>query len=356
MKLISTVFVLCLAVLIGTTGCKSDDTTSTTPNNDSTTVSYSFVVLGCNRVDKADTNLTTNPSTANLEQFNRTMNEIAAMNPKPSYVFFAGDMVFGYTNDSLRLATQLLAWKSLYEASAVKAAGITMVAIPGNHEMQDQTKVAYPAAEKAWLAIMNPYIAGSNGPKAGGLDSLVTDQSKLTYSFNYNDAHFVIMNTDPVGRDFRPASNWIATDVAAAKAAGAKHIFAIGHKPGYAYNYTTGGVDGLNKYVGNRDIFWSALENNKAEAMFAAHNHISRHFRPNNKTSMVIAGNGGSLLETADVAANENYFGYTVVTVMKSGKVIEKSMGRDIPAAGYMTAAPAATYPTTVRDTSVISW
>lgn len=356
MNFSSIIVTLCLAAILSTAGCKSAPSTSATGNNDSTTVAYSFVVLGCNRVDKADTNLIANPSTANLEQFNRTMTEIAAMSPKPSYVFFAGDMVFGYTNDSLSLAKQLLAWKALYEASPVKAAGITMVAIPGNHEMQNQSKIAYPAAENAWLSIMSPYIVGSNGPKAGGLDSLVTDQSALTYSFNFNDAHFVIMNTDPVGRDFRPASNWIASDVAAAKTAGAKHIFAIGHKPGYAYNYATGGVDGLNKFPANRDIFWSALENNKAEAMFAAHNHISKHFSPNNKTSMVIAGNGGSILETADIAATEKYFGYTVVTVYKSGKVVVRSMGRDIPAAGYMTSATVALYPTTMRDSAVISW
>lgn len=349
--------VLGAAIALLLASCTSDSTTTTPPTStDSNAVAYSFVVLGCNRVDKADTNFTSNPSTANLSQFNRSMTEIASLNPKPDYLFFAGDMVLGYTKDSTQLASELGAWRALYEASAAKAAGIQLVAVLGNHESQNDKKIATAAAERQWLSIMSPYILGTNGPGIGGADSLQTDQSKLTYSFNFKDAHFVVVNTDPVGRDWRPASHWIASDIAAAKASGSKHIFAIGHKPAYAWDFQLGAGsenDGLGQYPENRDVLWSALDNNHAEAFLCAHNHVHTILRPTNKTWEIIAGNGGSKLETSVTTAEQNY-GYTVVQVLKSGKVIEKSYGRNF--SGYLDPSPASSYPTTVRDSQIISW
>jgi hypothetical protein len=340
---------LAIALLIN--ACKDTTTTpNTTPTSDA--VDYSFVVMGCNRLDKADTAGVA--STANIVQFNRSMTDIAALSPKPDYVFFAGDMVLGYTADSNKLASELNGWEALYATTPVAAAGIKLVAIPGNHETQNDKKLANVAAENRWLAAMAPYIAGSNGPKPGTSDSLQTDQSRLTYSFDFKTAHFILIDTDPTGRDWRVPSAWITADAAAANSAG-KKVFAIGHKPAYPYNYATGGTDGLNTYPANRDQFWSGIENNHAVAMFCAHNHVYRRLRPNSKTWMVISGNGGSPLET-DVAASEHFYGFTLVQVMKSGAIIEKSYGRDIPAAGYSAACPASTYPTTVRDSANLAW
>ncbi|MEP7217495.1 MAG: metallophosphoesterase [Bacteroidota bacterium] len=336
-----------LVTSLSLVSCKDDTTTATTDGN---AVDYSFVVIGCNRLDKADTS-TANPSTANLEQLSRTFSEVAQMSPKPDYLFFAGDMVLGYTPDTVQLAIQLKAWKAAYEASPLAGSGVKLVAVPGNHEVQNDKKIAYAAAERQWLSIMAPYINGSNGPAAGGADSLATDQSRLTYSFNFKDAHFVVLNTDPVGKDWRVPTKWIATDVAAAHGAGVKHIFAIGHKPAYPWD----GADGLAKYPTDRDNFWSALEGNNSEAMLAAHNHLFYKEQPHGKTWQIVAGNGGSILETG-LAPDKLYYGYTVVSVLKNGRVIAKSMGRDIPAASYKAPAPASTYPTTMRDSLDITW
>src|SRR5207302_1310014 len=59
------------------------------------------------------------------------------------------------------------------------------------------------------------------------------------------------------GSDWKAPTNWIRADVTAARAAGAKHVFAIGHKP--AYSAPAGSLDGLAKYPAARDLFWSAL-------------------------------------------------------------------------------------------------
>ena len=86
-------------------------------------IEYSFVVVGCNRISKGDFNPSTDPSSANLAQINRTLSEIAALDPKPNFFFAAGDIVLG-ESDSITLAKQLIAWKALYESSPAKAAGI----------------------------------------------------------------------------------------------------------------------------------------------------------------------------------------------------------------------------------------
>jgi len=308
-----------------------------------------FAYVGCNRLSAKDADPTTNPSTANLEQLQRTFNEIAALDPKPSIFFMAGDLVLGLT-DTPTLDAELAAWKPLWESSAAKAAGIRLVALPGNHESETKdatgTEVPYAGAEETWLAEMAPYIAGSNGPTAGGADGLATDQSKLTYSFDVGTTHFVVLNTDPMGTTGGTVPvKWIASDVGAAHAAGAKHIFAIGHKPAWPSPVTP--TDGFTDST-VRDAFWSTLEDAGAEAMLAAHNHLWFETQPHpGKTWQVVAGNGGSKLEKG---VTGGYYGFTVIDVMDA-KVTVTSYGRDVPIDGYLAPAPATTYPTSVRQT-----
>ena len=350
-----------------TAGCVATETATVTctraPND------FSFVVMGCNRVDPALVSPAMAPedfpSTANVPQLNRTFAEVAAMNPLPDYFFMAGDLVMGYTNDNAALRAQLNAWVELYKASPLYGTSVKLVAIPGNHETQNAAKVTTLEAEQTWLEIMAPYIVGANGTPAGGPDGLASDQSKLSYSFDWKGTHFLLLDTDPQARDWTVPTQWVASDVAAAKTAGAKHILAISHKP--AYGWSGAPTDSLLGkgalptafYLGLRDQFWNTLESNQAEALFSAHNHLWSKLQPTNHTWQIIAGNGGSALEATVVngaAGIPAYYGYTLVNVSAAGPVTIKSMGRDIPAAGYWAPAPTATYPTTVRDSQDISW
>lgn len=324
-------------------------------------VDFSFVVVGCNRVDKADV-VKASPSTANVEQLKRTFDEVSKLSPAPKFLFLAGDLVMGYTSDVKVLESQLMAWKDLYESSPLASSKTTLIPITGNHETQNEKKVSYEGAEKTWLKVMAPYLKyAGNGPRAGGKDNLKTDQSKLTYSFDYKGTHFVVLNTDPVGRDWSVPKEWIAKDLDKAKASYAKHIFAIGHKPAHGYpinlyNPPTDKEDSLGKlYPADRDDFWASLVKNKAEAMLAAHDHIYYRARiPKGKTWQIIAGNGGSKLEKVVDQAKNNFFGFTEVSVLKNNRVMVTSYGRDVPKDGYL--APSEKYPTTIRDRGDISW
>ena len=201
------------------------------------------------------------------------------------------------------------------------------------------------------MKVLDPYIAGSNGPGPGGPDELTTDQSRLTYSFDYRGTHFLMLNTDPVDRDWRVPTRWIEGDLLAAQANGANHIFAIGHKPAFPWPQVP--RDGLSRYPKVRDDFWNSMDVSGAEAMFAAHNHLWFKQQPYEGSPwQIIAGNGGSKLESG-VTGEDAYFGFTLVTVYRNGQVLARSIGRDVPKEGYM--APSDDYPTSLRETVDVS-
>jgi len=319
---------------------------------------YSFVVIGCNRLNDVDT--AGSPSTANLPALNRLFTEVAALSPKPDYIFFAGDLVLGYTKDTLELERQLTEWVKVYKASPLFGTSTNLVTIPGNHETQDKKagKKSFAAAERTWLRVMKDYIVGSNGPGIDSThgDSLSTDQSQLTYSIDHNGDHFVLMDTDPVGRDWRVPTNWLDTNISGARNRGARHIFAIGHKPAYPGPATP--TDGLAQYPANRDTFWNILERNHVEAMLASHVHSWQKIQPNpGKTWQIIAGNGGSQWDSIWVVYQlpaSTYQGYTLVKVASSGTVKVESWGHDVENPTYYAAHPER--PTVLKDSADITW
>jgi len=312
------------------------------------TLAYSFAVLGCNRVDKSDVDLATNPSTANAPQLLQTCQELAALRPAPTHVFMMGDLIMGYSADTAVLGRQLRAWVRLYQSSALGRAGTTrLVTLPGNHEvMSGKGQPAFLGAETVWLQAMRPYLAGSNGPAAAGPDGLATDQSRLTSSFDFRDAHFVLLNTDPTGSEAQAPTKWLTQDLAAARGRGSRHLFVLGHKPAVP----SPSNDGLR----NGGDVMSLLDQSRGEAMLAAHNHLYYRSQPVGVRSwQIIAGNGGSPLD-ASAYPDKAFFGYTLVKVFTNGKVKAYSYGRDLPTSGY-TGSTAGT-PTTVRDSVDITW
>ena len=342
---------LALATLLALTTCHPETASQPQPSGPTSsvrdTLAYSFAVLGCNRLDNSDVNLTTNPSTANVPQLTRTYADIAALQPVPDYLFFMGDMVLGYSPDTAVIGRELRAWVGLYRAAPLSRTNIRLVALPGNHEvMSGKNMPSFVGAEQTWRAALRPYLAGSNGPTAGGADHLATDQSQLSYSFDYKQSHFVILNTDPVGAEATVPLNWLGRDLAAARARGSKHLFALGHKPAIPAPANDGLSNGGN--------VWSLLEANHAEAMLAAHNHLYyRTQSPPLHPWQLIAGNGGSPLD-ASASPNKLFFGFILIKVYVSGKVMAYSYGRDLPTSGYLGST--AGIATTIRDSVDITW
>ncbi len=324
-------------------------------------VAYSFVFMGCNRVFKGDKS-PDNPSTANLAQLERSFTEIAALEPRPKFVVFTGDLVLGLTSDLSELTSQLHAWVDVYRNSALgRNSKIQLIALPGNHESlvgEKGSQKSNPGAEAVWLSLMQPFIAGNNGPGIGGPDNLQSDQSELTYSFDFRDSHFVMLNTDPFGAVATVPLNWLHQDLAAAAGVPKlKHTFVMAHKQAFT-PANANSEQALDSNPDLRNQFWDELNNNGVGYYLVAHAHLWHESRPVSPISLlqhtvqIIAGNGGSKPDPLWVASGETfYYGFTLVQVLKNGEVVMKSYGREFDQADYLAPSPPALFPTTIRKT-----
>ena len=360
---ISRLFLLILAALMWT-GCNSGqrEKESTVAAKDSAAVKYSFVVVGCNRISWHDDGTAWenseyyNEAHTNLTQFHATFDDAMKLDPVPDYFFFVGDLVLAESQDTSVLVDQLKAWKKLYEDHPISKSKIKMVAIPGNHEFlystpPDYNEVPNEYANEIWLRLMPEFIIGNNGPGPGGPDSLLKDESRLTYSFDHQNDHFVLMNTDTYNEPGKVPVHWLTNDINSWRAANSEgHIFVMDHKPAYdAKGLATGDTSdpGLAWDKTQVDALWSTMNKNRSEAMLSAHEHLFWAGQPEgSKSWQIIAGNGGTTLDSGD------YFGFTEVKVMDDGTVKAYSHGRPVPSPDY----GALTGSTTVRDTFDITW
>ena len=282
----------------------------------------------------------------NTKAFSRILRTIQSQ--KSTMLFFNGDMIngygwagFGYTSNATQSAIsgpiapataadivgsdlmkhyrEYAFWRGL--VSTMPETGTYVFPVPGNHETeckacpknsdgQTQSKVEN---EQAYAANMGDLIldtarftnvlgtapANPNfGPAAGvGPDALQTDQSKLSYSFDYMGYHFAVINTDPVGQETSAPAAWLAQDFAAAQARGAKRFFVFGHKPAFTYIYAPGtvgkGLDATATTTAKRDAFWNVIEQYKA-TYFSGHMHTYDISQPKGGAYQVIVGSGGS--------------------------------------------------------------
>lgn len=168
----------------------------------------------------------------------------------------------------------------------------------------------------------------------GAADGLATDQSKLSFSFDIGNSHFVVINTDPAGNDTTAPVNWLAADLAAAASRGALHFFVFGHKPAYTYVYPGSSASGLDANpagTANRDAFWALVEQYGA-TYFCGHEHIYNIAQPvkanGTKSSawQVLVGSGGSPFDQSKALSpgepvTDRYYAWANVKVYQSGKV-----------------------------------
>ena len=123
-------------------------------------VVYSFVFLGCNRLDSAGIAATKSKSSANVIQLQQDFTEIAALKPAPRLVFFAGDIVNGLTAGTLDLQKQLPSWVELVtKNNPLNLEATRLVAFTGNHELLKKTgrklEVPNQPAWAYWLSVIS---------------------------------------------------------------------------------------------------------------------------------------------------------------------------------------------------------
>jgi Calcineurin-like phosphoesterase len=348
-------------------------------------VQLSFVFLGCNRIQHSDwkTIKKDDPSSANLPQLTQTFKDIAALKQKPSMLFLTGDLVVNLADDDgAILKGQLDAWADLYKKSPIHGQ-LTLVPFTGNHEVlrklkddddeEVPNKHCGPVFTK-WLkkSGFDTFAKVANGPTAGHPkdDHLVDDQSELTYSFDVGDSHFIVVNTDTLSDVIDPKTkhpyagwvpiNWIEKDLEAAQAnKKVSAIFVLGHKP--IMRHPTHEEDAIinegDYKLGNKLVKLFAA-NDKVRAYLCAHEHLwqCEAFDKAPKVYQVIAGNGGSQLNSKWKPDGGTYYGFSQINVYGSGKVGLVSYQRALPPPPqkYFEGTPVAPKPATPQPEQVL--
>ena len=339
----------------------------------------SFSTVGDSRQDPVAPDSTTLPlygqdsiwlqSTKAWSRIERSITE-----QKSDILFFNGDMIMGYGNNVLPANNTTLAgilgsdlvlaykqyafWRGM--VAGMMETGTYVVPVPGNHEVQWKAggKKAQVANENAWRANMGDLIMDdrrfsgilgeapaneSVGDSRNVFDGLTSDQSKLSFSFDFKGSHFAVVNTDPVGKDSHAPTNWLAADLYAARARGAKHFFVFGHKPAFTYYYGSviptppatplpGSPSGLDADLPARDAFWDVIELYSA-TYFCGHEHIFNMMQPRGKAWQVMVGSGGSPFEakpgTPTIGTTDRTYAWAKVDVKENDKVVIRAYGFD---------------------------
>jgi len=341
-------------------------------------VVLSFSTVGDSRQDPTNPDPTTVPVSGqdqhwlqNTKAWSRIIRTIELQHPQ--FLFFNGDMIMGYgkasvpsdtstvsavvKSDLVKFYTQYAFWRGM--VADLMETGTYVVPVPGNHEVQSKAagKKAQPENEDAWRANMGDLILDTNRfqnlfsetpsninvANNGSLDGLTTDQSQLSYSFDFRGSHFVVINTDPVGNDAHAPTRWLSDDFAKAQFRGMKHFFVFGHKPAYTYYYGANSASplpaspaGLDNDTTARDAFWQVIERYGA-TYFCGHEHIFHMSRPNaakgGSAVQVLVGSGGSPFEAsptdATVSKTDRMYAWATVKVHRSGQVQISAYGFD---------------------------
>ncbi len=314
-------------------------------------VTFSFATVGDSRAEPGpELNAQDARWLQATRPYARILREIQAVHPNA--LFFNGDMILGYSLDKHELDRQYAFWRGM--VAGLMEAGVYVVPVPGNHEVQNKVidSVTGKTAKRAsvvgenswrenmgdlifdkprWTAITGNSMAGfdvNNAPPINGADNITTDQRQLSYSFDVNDSHFVVINTDPTGMDGRPPVNWLREDLAAAKTRGARHVFVFGHKPAFTYFFTPiVNKDGFDLFPEAQKEFWQLIEDSHA-TYFCGHEHIFNLSQPTKSAGghswQVIVGTAGSPFSARPgVSSNpdDRTYAWAVVSIHRSGKV-----------------------------------
>jgi len=298
----------------------------------------SFAFFGCNRIDAKDVDRTyrENPSTANVPQLRANLSHIAAL--KPDYAFLGGDIVMGYADDNGQvLRSELTAWTKLV-AGLPKAIETQLIAIAGNHEL-NRKKADQKLPNPVTVNIWNDFVRSSNmipkqvqpGPDAehGFGDDIAADESLLSYSFDRDFVHFVVLNTDTRVKTLDPATGqsiigaipngWLENDLQRAQAnKRIKTVVILGHRN--LINGKSVEGDAPIEPQSAKRLMSAISRYSKVQAFVCAHVHAMEVTTFENVAAVqALFGNGGSKLEANWKPASGRTFGFGMFSVSSNG-------------------------------------
>ncbi|MBU2444769.1 MAG: metallophosphoesterase [Bacteroidetes bacterium] len=200
------------------------------------------------------------------------------------FVVFAGDMVAGNRFDPDLTYSQLQHWKKVMSPIYNNPNMIwpKVWVTVGNHEVQHRDD------EDNFRKLFPDVFM--NGPE---------DEKGLTYSFDYENSHFVFVTSDrwhygdvsdttddKPDRHYIKHLDWLEKDLQEARSRGNKHIFVISHEPAFPIGgHLRDGLPNLGSniqsitdlskhwYLNQRNRFWDILSKYKVTAYINGHEH-----------------------------------------------------------------------------------
>jgi 3',5'-cyclic AMP phosphodiesterase CpdA len=272
------IFVILILVLLLAQACLAD---------------FKFAVIGDTRSD--------NPEGINIKVMATLLKKIKSEDV--DFIIVTGDMMTGSKNVSITLE-RLGKWERL-----VQKYGLTAYVVAGNHEINSE------GSEGAFRSI---FEMPDNGPI--GL-------KELTYSFDYKNTHFVMLNTYIYGNFHMLGGlqvRWLEEDL---KASIAKPIFVFGHDP--AYPTGPHKTDSLDRYPEQRDMMWGIFKKYGVNIYFCGHEHLYNK-SIHDGVFQIITGGGGADLHAAPEKGGFHHF--VIVDIKDSGiyRILVKDIGGNI--------------------------
>jgi 3',5'-cyclic AMP phosphodiesterase CpdA len=207
----------------------------------------------------------------------------------PHLLIFTGDLINGYTTREDDFRAQIRSWKRIYGPLGHE---IPIYTGMGNHEslieiFEDGAQTDKQGERSAEAVFASEFVNPMNGPEPErpGLPPYKGN----VYSFDYAGCHFTQLNSDywysnrpqqhegnPFGLLLPQQLDWFEKDLAAARSAGARHIFVFVHEPAFPNGghvqdslWRGGNPEGIRA----RDRFWSIAARAGAVAVFCGHEH-----------------------------------------------------------------------------------
>ena len=200
---------------------------------------FSFAVMG-------DTQMFNAPNAISLQSgnFRQAVSEIQARNP--NIVMTVGDLIQS-CHDNVSCDAYRM-WKNI----ARPLLPITFE-VMGNHDHQGGN-----LSDSQWR---NYFNVPTNGP---------TGYQKLTYSFNYGNAHFVVLDSEhPFHEVDQTQQAWLDADLTNNKL---PNVFVFWHEPAWPMAYKK--KQSLDLHSGLRNSLWSIIDRHNVTAVFNGHEHI----------------------------------------------------------------------------------
>jgi hypothetical protein len=197
--------------------------------------------------------------------------------------------------------------------------------VAGNHDSDNPSDPDMKWIREEFHSL--PYIVNS-GP---------VNCEETTYSFDFKNAHFVVLNEyyDGAG-DTKADGNivpelllWLKNDLDKNTK---PFVFIFGHEPAFPmpdeyWKKIRHHGDSLDKYPENRDAFWNLLEDKRVAAYICGHTHCYSHYRRD----------GGKVWQVVAAACPypENTHKYdALLNVIVSGRDVKFEVYRDLDGDG----------------------